>query len=134
MVGASILLGFAGKVEYGPSCTERLLGGLPRSLLFGPLLLPCHALDTAGPCLFLEREGDLLILKGPADFGSSIEGVIGKLCWRCKADSGYGDVGVAVGRSTKFTRNLNCWPPISALSWPDDGVIPVLGVFGAMAT
>ena len=80
MVGASFVLGFAGKVEKGPSCTERLLGGLPRNFPLAPLLLPCHALETAGPCLFLDREGDFLLISGPADFGSSAEGVIGKFC------------------------------------------------------
>lgn len=42
--------GFAGKVENGPSRTERLLGGLPRSFPVSGLPEEGHADDTAGPC------------------------------------------------------------------------------------
>lgn len=56
--------GFAGNVENGPSCTERLLGGLPLSLPDAVLVVDGHALDTAGPCLRRARDGDLLAVEG----------------------------------------------------------------------
>lgn len=67
--GTSLPTGFAGKVEKGPSWTERLLGGLPLS--FAVLLLADQALETAGPCRFLERMGPTLAEEGIADLGSS---------------------------------------------------------------
>lgn len=95
MVGASFVAGFAGKVEYGPSWIERFCGGLPRSLPLLVLLLPCQALETAGPCLFRDRNGDLPD-SGPADFGSSTEGVNGKVARALRAECGYGLAGVGV--------------------------------------
>ena len=64
MVGVSLALGLAGNVENGPSCTERLLGGRPRSLPDAVLVVEGHALETAGPCLRRAREGDLLAVEG----------------------------------------------------------------------
>jgi hypothetical protein len=49
IVGPSFVFGFAGNVTKGPSRTERLLGGLPRSLPVDELLLLGQADDTAGP-------------------------------------------------------------------------------------
>ncbi len=69
--GASLVFGFTGNVEKGPSCTERLLGGLPRSFPVAVPLLAGQALDTAGPCRFLERIGPTLADEGIADLGSS---------------------------------------------------------------
>ena len=69
--GTSLALGLAGNVEKGPSCTERLLGGLPLSLPVAVPLLADQALDTAGPCRFLERIGPTLADEGTADLGSS---------------------------------------------------------------
>ena len=60
IAGVSFAFGLTGKVENGPSCTERLLGGLPRSLPDVVLLVDGHALETAGPCLFRFLFGDLL--------------------------------------------------------------------------
>lgn len=60
MVGASLVCGLAGKVEKGPSRTERLLGGRPRSLPVVGLFPLDHAADTAGPCRLRERLGDAL--------------------------------------------------------------------------
>lgn len=60
IAGASFAFGLTGKVENGPSCTERLLGGLPRNLPEVVLLVDGHALETAGPCLFRFLFGDLL--------------------------------------------------------------------------
>lgn len=60
IVGVSFALGLMGKVENGPSCTERLLGGLPRSLPEAVLVVDGHALETAGPCLLRLLFGDLL--------------------------------------------------------------------------
>ena len=72
--GASFELGFAGNVEKGPSCTERLLGGLPLSFPVVVLLLAGQALETAGPCLFRARDGDFPVADaGFADLGSSKE-------------------------------------------------------------
>ena len=64
MVGGSLAFGLAGKVEKGPSCTERLLGGRPRSLPDAVLVVEGQALETAGPCLRRAREGDLLAVEG----------------------------------------------------------------------
>lgn len=92
----SLMGGLAGKVEKGPSCTERLLGGLPRNL---PAPLPVvdgHALETTGVCLLLARCGDLLVEEGRADFGSSKAGPAEKLRLGVMADCGYADVGVSV--------------------------------------
>jgi hypothetical protein len=41
--------GLAGNVENGPSRTERLLGGLPRSFPVSGFPEDGHAEDTAGP-------------------------------------------------------------------------------------
>lgn len=60
ITGVSFAFGLTGKVENGPSCTERLLGGLPRSLPEVVLLVEGHALETAGPCFFRFLFGDLL--------------------------------------------------------------------------
>lgn len=70
--GEPLADGFAGKVEKGPSVTDRLLGGRPRSFPDEVLAL-LHALDTAGPCLFLDRD---LRPAGLADLGSSKEGLV----------------------------------------------------------
>lgn len=75
IVGASLVFGFAGKVEKGPSCTERLLGGLPLSFPVGVLALAGQALDTTGPCRLRERPERDLPLVGLADKGSSKEAV-----------------------------------------------------------
>lgn len=56
MVGTSLLLGVAGKVENGPSVTFLLLGGLPRSFPEEELPLLGHADDTAGPCRRLDLD------------------------------------------------------------------------------
>lgn len=48
--------GLAGNVENGPSITERLLGGLPRSFPAEALPLLGHADDTAGPWRRLDRD------------------------------------------------------------------------------
>lgn len=74
--GGSFAFGLAGKVEKGPSCTERLLGGRPRSLPDAVLVVEGHALETAGPCLRRAREGDLLVDEGWADLGSSKGGLV----------------------------------------------------------
>ena len=67
MVGPSLVFEFAGKVENGPSRTERFDGGRPRNLPVNEPPLLDHADDTAGPCLRRER----LLLKGViADCGS----------------------------------------------------------------
>lgn len=95
VVGPSFVLGFTGKVEKGPSWTERLPGGRPRSLPPLVLLLPCQALETAGPWRFLKRDGDLPE-REIADFGSSSEGVRGKVARLARADCGYGLAGVGV--------------------------------------
>ena len=51
IVGTSLPPGLAGKVENGPSVTERLLGGLPRSFPEPEdALLPVHADETPRPC------------------------------------------------------------------------------------
>ncbi len=56
---ASLVFGLAGNVEKGPSCTERLLGGLPLSFPVELLVLPGQALEMVAPCRFRERrEGD----------------------------------------------------------------------------
>lgn len=74
IVGASLVFGFAGNVEKGPSWIERLLGGLPLSFPVIVLLLAGQALDTAGPCLFRARDGDFPVADaGFADLGSSNE-------------------------------------------------------------
>jgi hypothetical protein len=56
IVGPVLVLGLAGKVENGPSETDRLLGGLPRNLPAEKLLLLGHADDTAGPWRLLVLE------------------------------------------------------------------------------
>lgn len=45
----SFPLGLAGNVENGPSCTLRLLGGLPRSFPDAVLVVDGQAEETAGP-------------------------------------------------------------------------------------
>jgi hypothetical protein len=50
IIGPSLVLGLAGKVTNGPSRTDRLLGGRPRSFPVEELLLLGQADDTAGPC------------------------------------------------------------------------------------
>ena len=60
IVGVSFAFGLTGKVENGPSCTERLLGGLPLSLPEVVLVVDGQALETAGPCLLRLLFGDLL--------------------------------------------------------------------------
>ena len=83
----SLALGLAGKVEKGPSCTERLLGGLPLVLPDAVLVVDGQALDTAGPCFFRARDGDLLaFVDGWADSGSSKEGLAEKVCRAVMAD------------------------------------------------
>ena len=74
-VGVSFALGLAGNVEKGPSCTERLLGGLPLSLPDAVLVVDGQALETAGPCL-RRALGDLLVVEGWADFGASKGGLV----------------------------------------------------------
>ena len=64
IVGVSFAFGLTGNVENGPSCTDRLLGGLPLSLPDAVLVVDGHALETAGPCLRRVRDGDLLVLEG----------------------------------------------------------------------
>ena len=67
-MGPSLVLGLAGNVTNGPSRTERLLGGLPRSLPVEEELLLGHAEETAGPW----RRRDRFELEGViADWGSS---------------------------------------------------------------
>lgn len=61
------MFGFAGKVEKGPSCTERLLGGLPLSFPVVVLALAGQALETTGPCRFRERPERDFPLVGLAD-------------------------------------------------------------------
>ena len=51
LTGPSLVLGFAGNVTKGPSLTERLVGGRPRSLPLGVVLLLGQADETAVPCL-----------------------------------------------------------------------------------
>lgn len=77
IAGVLIIKGVAGKVEKGPSCTDRLLGGLPRSFPVVTVFEAGQALDTAGPCLFRTRlGGDFPAAEeGFADFGSSNEGL-----------------------------------------------------------
>ena len=58
IVGPVFVFGLAGKVENGPSETDRLLGGLPRNLPAEKLLLLGHADDTAGPWRLLDLEDD----------------------------------------------------------------------------
>lgn len=66
--------GSAGKVEYGPSCTLRLPGGLPRSFVLAEGLLLGHADDTAGPCFRRDRDRDVGVM---ADLGSSTAMFVG---------------------------------------------------------
>ncbi len=66
-----LLIGLAGKVEYGPSVTDLSFGGRPRSFPDEVLEL-VHALETTGPCLFRARD---LSPAGLADLGSSNEGL-----------------------------------------------------------
>jgi hypothetical protein len=56
MVGTSLVLGVAGKVENGPSVTFLLLGGLPRNFPEEELPLLGHADETAGPCRRLDLD------------------------------------------------------------------------------
>jgi hypothetical protein len=56
IVGTSLVLGLAGKVENGPSVTDRLLGGLPRSFPEAVAPFIGHADETAGPCRRLDRD------------------------------------------------------------------------------
>ena len=86
MVGVSLPLGLAGNVEKGPSCTERLLGGLPRSLPEAVFDVDGQALETAGPCRLRVREGDLFVADGWADFGSSKGGLVVNACLGVIAD------------------------------------------------
>ena len=58
MVGTSLVCGLAGKVEKGPSRTERLLGGRPRSLPVVGLEPLDQAAETAGPWRRRERLGE----------------------------------------------------------------------------
>ena len=88
VVDVSLGSGFAGKVEKGPSCTERLLGGLPRILPDPPPVDDGHALDTAGAYLLFARFGDFAVDDGRADFGSSKAGAAEKLRLGVKADWG----------------------------------------------
>ena len=74
-VGVSFEVGFAGKVENGPSWIERLLGGLPLNFPEPPLALDGQALETAGTCLRFARLGDLVDEIGLADLGSSKPGL-----------------------------------------------------------
>jgi hypothetical protein len=68
-IDPSRLVGFAGNVTKGPSRTDRLLGGRPRSFPVAELLLLDHADDTAGPCF---RRARGFALEGVmADMGSS---------------------------------------------------------------
>lgn len=93
VVGASLMFGLAGKVEKGPSWTERLLGGRPRIL---PAVLPWEdegqALETADTGRLRVREGDLLadaeLEEGRADAGSSKAGLAEKACLAMMADCG----------------------------------------------
>lgn len=76
IIGPSFKLGFAGKVEKGPSWTDRLLGGLPRIFPVEGPLLPGQALDTAGPRRFRDGpDDDFPAEVGFADLGSSNEGL-----------------------------------------------------------
>jgi hypothetical protein len=51
----SLFVGLAGKVTKGPSRTDRLLGGRPRSFPLEEAVLLDHAEETAGPCRRLAR-------------------------------------------------------------------------------
>ena len=69
MVGPSFVFGLAGNVTKGPSRTDRLLGGRPRSFPVEEALLLGQADDTAGPWRRRERTFEL---EGViADCGSS---------------------------------------------------------------
>lgn len=59
IMGPSLVFGFAGKVTKGPSRTERLLGGRPRSFPVEEALLLGQAEDTAGPWRRRERGFEL---------------------------------------------------------------------------
>jgi hypothetical protein len=103
IVGPSLVLGFAGNVTNGPSRTDRLLGGRPRSLPVDVVLLLGQADETAGPCRRRERG---LELEGvTADCGSSKKS--GCADWGVTADSGCGVCG-----SWEFSRHRSCWPDI----------------------
>jgi hypothetical protein len=101
MAEPSLWVGLAGKVTNGPSRTERLLGGRPRSFPPDELLLLDHAEETAGPCRRLARG---LALDGvTADWGSSKKG------WAdcgVTAESGWG----VWGLSCVLSRQRSCWP------------------------
>ena len=106
-VGVSFAFGLTGKVENGPSCTERLLGGLPRSLPEVVLVVDGHALETAGPCLLRLLFGDLLeLVEGWADLGSSNAKLAENAFLGVIADWGYGEEGV----SLLAKRHRVCWP------------------------
>jgi hypothetical protein len=69
MIGPSFVFGLAGKVTKGPSRTERLLGGRPRSFPVEEALLLGQAEDTAGP--WRRRERGFALDGVMADCGSS---------------------------------------------------------------
>ena len=69
IMGPSLVFGFAGNVTKGPSRTERLLGGRPRSFPVEEALLLGQAEETAGPCRRRERGFELEGVM--ADCGSS---------------------------------------------------------------
>lgn len=58
IVGASLILGSAGKVPNEPSRTERLLGGLPRSFPLAVVFVDVQAEEVAGPCFLPARFRD----------------------------------------------------------------------------
>ena len=99
LAGLSLVFGFTGNVENGPSCTERLLGGRPRNFPEAVPVVEGHALETAGVWRRRFREGgdDLVVLvEGWADLGSFMEGEAEK-AWRgVMADCGYGDDGASL--------------------------------------
>jgi len=104
MVGPSLVLGLAGNVTNGPSRTERLLGGLPRSFPLEELLLLGQADDTAGPCR--RRDRDFEVDGVTADWGSSNGNSGGR------ADCGVtADIECGVdGLSWVFSRHRSCCP------------------------
>ena len=63
----------AGNLEYGPSCTVRSLGGLPRNFPVAGLTPPVHAAETVEPGR-LRRTGGLEE-EGFADRGAFSEAV-----------------------------------------------------------
>lgn len=107
IVGTSRKLGFAGKVEKGPSCTDRLLAGLPLNFPvdFPPLL--GQADETAGPCLLLDRPLGVI-----ADCGSFVPSHISRLLAGVIADCGYADNGVCI-LSGPFQRKFGGKVPVA---------------------